>query len=180
MPAESEEEVVLEDGERGDGSREENGTEEKEAFHDPYRWYVRFDPSTSSAWNNNNSLATREAVCFRACSGLEIFLETSASAAAATPVPKVAGTFLARARDVYRDGATHELLTMEHGDCLLGFIGACHFYEAEALGAAGGAILDQRYRCDGASLTEVILEVIFGGGVGQVAYIKLVFHLFSK
>ena len=98
-------------------------------------------------------------------------LQAGDKPAAAIAIPGRARTVFRRSCNVDCDGTPHEVLAIEHADGFLGFLGCCHFHKTKALGAASGAIFDQCNRGDGSGLTEVTLEFIFSGGVGQVSYI---------
>src|SRR5437763_1152857 len=60
-----------------------------------------------------------------------------------------------------------EVLLMEHGDGFFSVGWRSHFDEGEATGTACGAVLHDINRKDRSSLGKVILEVVFGRGVGQ-------------
>jgi hypothetical protein len=119
---------------------------------------------------NKNSPASARLLIIAQGSGLEkLWLVMAAFAAASSP--KIAGFFFAGFGDVDGKYTAHEILTVEHTDCLLGFFVRGHFHKPEAFGAACSSIFYQRSGCDGSSLTEVTLEVIISSGVGQIAYI---------
>ncbi len=153
MPAEAEHEIVLNGGESGKHKCKERGAEQEDAFH----------AGMITAPNHG-------AVCFIQGSGLEIFL-VAVSPTAAVSVAEITRAVFRRAGNIDRDGAPQKVLAIEHADGLLGFLRCCHFDKAEALGAASGAVFDQCNRGDGSGLTEMGFEFVFGGGVGQVAYI---------
>jgi len=89
---------------------------------------------------------------------------------AATPAAAPARALFARTRFVDRESAALEVLLVEHFNGLISFSLRAHLDEGEAAGTAGRPILHDVDRHDRASLGEIVLEVVFGGVIGEVTY----------
>ncbi len=84
------------------------------------------------------------------------------SAAAPTTVTATLGAFLSRTGLVHGQGASLEVLLMEHADGFGGIFLRAHLNEGESARAARSAILHDNDRDHSARLGEEILQVVFG------------------
>ena len=98
----------------------------------------------------------------------------AAAAAAAAEATPTGGTLLARARDVDRQGAAFDLMSVKLFHALLGLLGIRHRHEGESTGTTGEFVEDDLNDTDGTDLAEQGLEVLGGAGEGKVPHVELV------
>ena len=80
---------------------------------------------------------------------------------------------LARTRDVHRQGAAFQLVAVKLLDAFLGLLAVRHRDKRETTGTAGELVEDDLDDTDGADLAEEGLEVLGGGGEGEVPHVEL-------
>jgi hypothetical protein len=105
-----------------------------------------------------------------ALTALAVATAAAASVVTAATTTPATGAFLTRPSFVDGEGSALEVLLMEHLHSLVCFGLRAHFHECESPGASRSAILHDVDRNDGASLREVVLEVVFGGVIREVTY----------
>jgi hypothetical protein len=105
-----------------------------------------------------------------------VTITATATVAAATAAAKAA--FFPWAGHVDLQWTIGHGIAVEGLDGLLGFTLVAHFHKREALGLPRVAVFDQSHRCDRPCLCKERAQIVFGGIVGQVAYINLGCHLF--
>src|SRR3989304_2158836 len=100
------------------------------------------------------------------CSGLDIFLITVPSTAAAISISEIAlRAFFTRFGNIDGNCASHEILAIEHADGLLRLVIGCHFDETKSFGSPRCSVYDQCNRGDVSSLADGKLESIFSSGL---------------
>lgn len=97
---------------------------------------------------------------------------TSTSTSTATTT-----TIFARARFVYGERSTFDILTTQSGNRRLSLLIRTHFHEPETLGATGITIHDYLSRHDRTELFEKLLKITVSYAVGKVSHIQLLCHV---
>ena len=94
---------------------------------------------------------------------------STATTPPSTPAATAAGrTVLARARLINRQRAALEILFVKHGNRLVCVLLRAHLDKGKPARPAGGAVLHDVDCDDRACLREVVLQIIFGHGKGQI------------
>ena len=101
---------------------------------------------------------------------------TAAATAVTAAAPTAAAALFARTRFVDSQGATFEVLAVEHGDGFSCILLRGHFDEPETARFAGGPVLHDINGIDGPRLREQILQVVFRHIEGEVSHEQFCTH----
>jgi hypothetical protein len=97
-----------------------------------------------------------------------------AAPTAATKATATGRTLLAGTRDVDRQGAALDLMSVELFHALLGFLSIRHRHEGESTGTTGKFVEDDLNDTDGSDLAEQGLKVLGGASEGKIPHVELV------
>src|SRR3989338_4233192 len=125
--------------------------------------YGKQPPPLVGAVQNSKDLPTASASIASSCAAVT----AAVIAAAATKI--ASRTVFHRARLIYRERASAEVLAVPRLNCLLCFLIGRHLDESETLRTAAHLIHDDDSRLDGSALRESILELCIGRAVREPA-----------
>jgi hypothetical protein len=104
---------------------------------------------------------------------------SAAAAVTTTAATATAGAFFARPSFINGEIAALETAAVQSTDRRLRSFGRRHGDKCESAGPSRGTVEHQVNFCDWAMLRKQVLEIVFGGAEGKIAYEQFTIHFLS-